>query len=101
MHAGPFAVTSKSQTPPSGDKHDYMSLARYFWPNPATANHLPYVQRDGQSNPQIDAVPDHANLFKMLTAGSGSHRHATQPCRKLTVLRQSRKDIPNSRRWAV
>jgi Alginate lyase len=65
MHAGPFSVTVKSQLPPSGDKHDYMSLARYFWPNPNTANHLPYVQRDGQSNPQINSIPDHTDLFKM------------------------------------
>ena len=65
MHAGPFTVTSKSQSPPSGDKHDYFSLARYFWPNPATANHLPYVRHDGESNPQINAIPDHTILFKM------------------------------------
>jgi hypothetical protein len=65
MHAGPFTVTSKSQVPPSGDKHDYMSLARYFWPNPATANHLPYVRHDGQSNPQINSITDHADIFKM------------------------------------
>ncbi|SNS36005.1 Alginate lyase [Granulicella rosea] len=65
MHAGPFTVTAKPQAPPSGDKHDYMSLARYFWPNPATPNHLPYVRRDGQSNPQIQSIPDHEYLFKM------------------------------------
>lgn len=68
MHEGPFTVTSKVQAPPSGDKHDYMSLARYFWPNPATANHLPYVQHDGESNPQINSIPDHANIFKMEAA---------------------------------
>ncbi len=65
MHAGPFTVTSKSLTPPSGDKHDYMSLAPYFWPNPATANHLPYVRRDGESNPQVKSIPDHTDIFKM------------------------------------
>jgi hypothetical protein len=65
MHAGPFTVTAKSQLPPSGDKHDYMSLAPYFWPNPATPDHLPYVRRDGEHNPQVNAVPDHADIFKM------------------------------------
>ncbi len=65
MHAGPFTVTSKSQLPPSGDKHDYMSLAPYFWPNPSTPNHLPYVRRDGEHNPQVNAIFDHANIFKM------------------------------------
>jgi hypothetical protein len=65
MHQGPFTVTSKSQIPPSGDKHDYMSMAPYFWPNPATVNHLPYVRRDGEHNPEIDSITDHANIFKM------------------------------------
>ncbi len=30
---------------------DYYSMGDYWWPNPDTANGLPYVQRDGQSNP--------------------------------------------------
>jgi hypothetical protein len=34
------SVTTKTKTPPSGDKHDYMSMARYFWPNSAKPNHL-------------------------------------------------------------
>ena len=68
MHAGPFTVMAKSQLPPSGDKHDYMSLARYYWPNPATPDHLPYVRRDGESNPQINSVADHTDLFKMVDA---------------------------------
>jgi hypothetical protein len=65
MHQAPLSVTSKASTPPTGDKHDYISLAPYFWPNPATANHLPYVRRDGEHNPQANAIPDHANIFKM------------------------------------
>src|SRR5207247_2656654 len=28
------SVITKDATPPSGDKHDYMSQAPYFWPNP-------------------------------------------------------------------
>ena len=27
--------------PPSGDRHDYMSVAPYFWPNPNTSSELP------------------------------------------------------------
>ncbi|HZL27143.1 MAG TPA: alginate lyase family protein, partial [Acidobacteriaceae bacterium] len=58
----PQSVTTKTKTPPSGDKHDYMSMARYFWPNPATPNHLPYIRKDGQSNPEINDIPDHEGL---------------------------------------
>src|SRR5689334_18822813 len=59
-------VTSKQATPPSGDKHDYMSQAPYFWANPATPNGLPYVRRDGERNPEIRKFPDHENLDKMV-----------------------------------
>jgi hypothetical protein len=31
MHEGPFSVMQKAVVPPSGDKHDYMSQAPYFW----------------------------------------------------------------------
>jgi hypothetical protein len=30
---------------------DYLSMGDYWWPNPATADGLPYVRRDGESNP--------------------------------------------------
>jgi len=46
------SVTHKTSTPPSGSKHDYMSMGPYWWPNPATPGGLPHVQRDGQRNPQ-------------------------------------------------
>ncbi|HEX9076680.1 MAG TPA: hypothetical protein VF932_12920, partial [Anaerolineae bacterium] len=35
---GPFSVTDKTFIPPSGDRHDYVSLARYFWPDPNAPN---------------------------------------------------------------
>jgi hypothetical protein len=52
MSAPLQSVMQKGRTPPSGDKHDYMSMAPYFWPNPATPNGLPYVNRDGEMNPE-------------------------------------------------
>ena len=47
---GPYSVTFKTETPPSGDKHDYMSFSRYWWPNPDTPDGLPYIRKDGQVN---------------------------------------------------
>lgn len=52
--AEPLSVMMKERTPAGGTKHDYMSLARYFWPNPDTPDGLPYVNRDGISNPEIE-----------------------------------------------
>jgi hypothetical protein len=64
LRTPPMTVTSKGMTPPSGDKHDYMSMGRYWWPNPATANHLPYIRRDGESNPEINNIKDHEALTR-------------------------------------
>ena len=33
----PMSVMDKAITPPSGDKHDYMSQAPYWWPDPIHA----------------------------------------------------------------
>jgi hypothetical protein len=65
---GPFSVMDKQDTPPSGDKHDYMSLAPYWWPNPATKNGLPYIRHDGRINPERYKVPDDANFNRMQNA---------------------------------
>jgi len=53
----PFSVVDKTVIPPSGDKHDYLSLAPYYWPGPKGG--LPYVIRDGEINPERDSIPDH------------------------------------------
>jgi len=58
----PFSVTRKKIAPPSGDRHDYMSLAPYWWPDPNTPNGLPYVRRDGKINPERYSIADRQNL---------------------------------------
>jgi hypothetical protein len=60
-------VTAKAESGPSGDKHDYVSLSDYYWPNPDTPDGLPYVLRDGQRNPEVDSVPDRRLLRQMIT----------------------------------
>jgi hypothetical protein len=55
LKAGPFSVVHpKPKQPPSGDKHDYMSMAPYFWPDPDKKDGLPYIRRDGRTNPERD-----------------------------------------------
>ncbi|KAF9934829.1 hypothetical protein FBU30_010802 [Linnemannia zychae] len=54
-----------SKMPPSGDIHDYTSLARYFWKNPDTEDGLPYVRVDGKPNPDMDSVWDYRLLRKV------------------------------------
>lgn len=47
----PPSVMEKAKLPPSHDKHDYISLAPYFWPDPKKRNGLPYIRKDGKVNP--------------------------------------------------
>ena len=65
MSAETYTVVNKKPTPPSGNKHDYMSEAPYFWPNPNTSNGLPYIRRDGERNPEINRISDHRSLDQM------------------------------------
>jgi len=68
LNSGPFSVTSKTVTPPSGDKRDYMSQAPYFWPDPKSSTGLPYIRRDGERNPEIDKIDNHRVLDQMQAA---------------------------------
>ena len=52
------SVTDKKQVPASGDKHDYMSLAPYYWPDPSNPSG-PYIRKDGQKSPEINDYSDH------------------------------------------
>ena len=62
LKAGPFSVTYKERTPPGGDKHDYLSLAPYWWPDPRSKDGLPYIRRDGETNPDSKRGTD-ANVI--------------------------------------
>lgn len=66
----PVSVMDKAVTPPSGDKHDYMSQAPYWWPDPATPDGRPYIRRDGDRNPEINRITDHDYLGRVVGAVS-------------------------------
>jgi Alginate lyase len=68
LNVKPVSVMDKSQTPSSGDKHDYMSMGPYWWPNPNTKNGLPYIRKDGERNAEINKITDHVNEGKMTNA---------------------------------
>lgn len=46
------SVMDKLRVPPSGDKHDYLSLGPYWWPDTTKTDGLPYIRRDGVVNPE-------------------------------------------------
>ena len=49
---GPYSVMDKTGVPASGDKHDYYSLAPYWWPDPEKPDGLPWIRKDGEVNPE-------------------------------------------------
>ncbi len=62
----PVSVMMKDKTAASGDKHDYLSLSRYFWPDPKKPDGLPYISIDGVSNPELKKL-DRPKLSTMAT----------------------------------
>lgn len=70
MQEGPFAVTDKKRLPASGDRHDYASYARYWWPDPSQPDGMPYIKRDGKTNPESldSASTDRYRMDRMVIA---------------------------------
>ena len=74
-----IAITDFVSPYSEGGVHDFYSNGDYWWPNPQTPSGLPFVQRDGQSNPHnfnahrmvirrlVDAIGSLA-MAQMLTA---------------------------------
>lgn len=61
----PVSVMDKRDFPPSGDKHDFMSIAPYWWPDPSKPDGLPYIRKDGQVNPEVRNYPDKEQMPKV------------------------------------
>ena len=93
---GPYSVTDKQKVAPSGDKHDYASYGRYWWPDPKKPDGLPYIRRDGDTNPasQSPKESDRSVLESMTiqteTLGlayylTGEEKYATKAAELLRV----------------
>ena len=66
LYEGPYSVTlQKTRLAPSGDAHDYISQAPYWWADPAKPDGKPYIRKDGQRNPEIYQIHDDAQMVKM------------------------------------
>jgi len=90
----PESVVEKTRIPPSGNRHDYVSLGPYWWPDSSKAGGIPYLRRDGERNPEAsrDADVDAPRLDRMAgaveTLGlawwfSGDERYAAHAARLL------------------
>lgn len=68
MELDTFSVVNNSPVPPSGNKNDYYSWGPYVWPNPDTKDGLPYISKDGITNPETDLKSDKPLLRRMTMA---------------------------------
>ncbi|KAF4602991.1 hypothetical protein EYR38_003395 [Pleurotus pulmonarius] len=76
---GPWTVTNKTATPPTGDKRTYMSWAPYWWPDCSQAGNTTalsdeqvwttcrYISRDGIFNPDARLVVNDVGAFQDLS----------------------------------
>ena len=88
-----ISVMQKDMTAASGDKHDYLSLSRYYWPDPSKPDGLPYINRDGVSNPELEKLdrPKLAQMANSVTTlslawyFSGDERYARKAAEQLRV----------------
>jgi Alginate lyase len=60
------SVMDKIRIPPSGDKHDFLSLAPFHWPDDTKPSGIPYVYRDGEFNPEIYTAHDGIYMHRMI-----------------------------------
>lgn len=58
-------VTNKKLTAVSGDIHDYVSMATYYWPVKDSNGKVKYTPRDGKANPEITKINNASNLARM------------------------------------
>jgi Alginate lyase len=90
----PITITKYRAKFSKGGPNDFYSEADYFWPNPKTPDGLPYVNRDGQSNPELfskhrmamrhlrNAVAALAAAYKI----TGDERYAAKAAELLRVF---------------
>lgn len=94
LEQAPRSVVFSEKETPSGDPHDYVSLATYFWPNPATPDGLPWIPKDGEAYPgaatpdknALDFVCAEARMLALGYATTGNQTYAAQAAKLLRVF---------------
>lgn len=105
LEAEPLSVMMKEKPSPTGDNHYYTSLARYFHPDPSKPDGMPYVSRDGITNPEINLwdrnhLGEMANRVTTLSLAyffSGNEQYAAKAAEQLKVwfLNKDTRMYPN------
>lgn len=95
LTAPAISVMQKKTIPPSGNKHDFLSLAPYWWPDPTKPNGLPYIQRDGEINPatrtdhdglRFQAMVDGVEALALANYFTGDRKYSARAAQLLRVF---------------
>lgn len=74
----PPHITDNQAPLSQGGPHDFYSSADYFWPNPSTADNLPYIRKDGETNPGNFVAHRHSmRIMRTCTAHLAAAYHIT------------------------
>jgi hypothetical protein len=86
LEAPILTVMDKTGTAVTGDKHEYSTIARYYWPDRSRPAGTAYVYRDGFVNPEIhdrkydktasEALFSNTSALGLAYALSGDERYA-------------------------
>lgn len=93
---GPYSVTDKERLPPSGNKQDYASYSRYWWPDTSKPDGLPYIRIDGKTypgsqnpsisdRPRIGAFGENSETLGLAYYLSGEEKYAEKLAELLRV----------------
>ena len=74
----PVTVTAASSPRSAGGRHDFFSEADYWWPDPAQPDG-PYIQRDGQTNPENFVAHRHAMIRLSQIIGALASAYVIKP----------------------
>lgn len=88
------SITTERAPLSPGTEHDYYSNADYWWPDPSKPDGLPYIHRDGESNPNNfgahrKALRTMRTAVAHLAAGyriSGDERYARRAVQQLSCF---------------
>jgi alpha-galactosidase len=91
----PITVTAYTCSRSAGGKHDFYSEGDYWWPDPASAD-SPYIQRDGETNP--DNFVEHRRAMVRFSRVMGALAAGYVVSKDEAYLRQA---LMHARAWFV
>ena len=61
-----ITITENENLQASKNPNDYFSIGRYFWPDPSKPDGLPWINRDGETNPDAVKASDEKKLSELI-----------------------------------